>query len=108
MLDALDPDRLAAFWSEALRYRRVDRLDQYEILAPPQGHSGSIFLVQGVAEPKQVKNRMHVDLHVTDPEAEAQRLVELGATRLGHGSLGEIRWITMADPEGNEFDIGQR
>ena len=108
MLDAVDPDRLAGFWSEALRYRRVDRLEQYEVLAPPKGHHGSIFLVQGVPEAKQVKNRMHVDLHVADPEAESRRLVELGATRLGEGSLGDIHWITMADPEGNEFDIGQR
>lgn len=107
VLDALDPARLAEFWSAALRYRRLDRLEQYEVLVPPKGHPGSVFLVQGVSEAKQVKNRMHIDLHVPDREAEASRLVSLGARRLGEGSLGEIQWITMADPEGNEFDIGQ-
>lgn len=29
-----------------------------------------------------------MDLHVAGPEAEAQRLVGLGATRTGEGSLG--------------------
>jgi Glyoxalase-like domain len=106
VLDAVDVDRLAGFWAEALRYRRVDRLEQYEVLIPLEGNTGSVFLVQGVPEAKQVKNRMHLDLHVADPEAEAARLIALGATRLGDGQLADIRWITMADPEGNEFDIG--
>ena len=108
VLDAVDIDRVAEFWAAALHYRRVDRLEQYVVLVPREGNAGSVFLVQGVPEPKQVKNRMHLDLHVADPDAEAERLVGLGATRLGEGTLGDIRWITMGDPEGNEFDIGQR
>ncbi|MEO6651984.1 MAG: VOC family protein [Ilumatobacteraceae bacterium] len=107
VLDAVDVDTVAAFWAEAMRYQRVDRLEQYVVLVPP-GNSGPIFLVQGVSEPKHVKNRMHLDLHVTDPEDEAQRLVALGAQRVGAGALGEITWICMRDPEGNEFDIGKR
>ncbi len=108
VLDALDVDKVAAFWGEAMRYRRVDRLEQYVVLVPLEGATGPVFLVQGVPEAKVAKNRMHLDLHVPDPEAEAQRLVGLGATRTGVGSLGEISWITMTDPEDNEFDIGQR
>jgi hypothetical protein len=77
-------------------------------LVPLQGYTGPVFLVQGVPEPKQRKNRMHLDLHVSDPDAEAARLIGLGATRTGRGSLGDIKWITMRDPDGNEFDIGQR
>ena len=108
MLDALDVDRIAVFWAEAMRYRRVDRLEQYVVLVPLEGAVGPVFLVQGVPEPKTSKNRMHLDVHVADPEAEAQRLVGLGATRTGSGALGDVSWITMTDPEGNEFDIGQR
>jgi len=108
VLDANDVDRIAEFWAEALRYRRVDRLEQYVVLVPFEGNAGSVFLVQGVGDGKQTKNRMHLDLHVADPEVEATRLAALGATRLGDGSLADIRWIRMADPEGNEFDIGQR
>ena len=110
VLDAVDVEMVAAFWVEALRYRRVDRLEQYVVLVPLEGNTGSVFLVQGVSEAKQTKNRMHLDLHVADPEAEAERLVALGATRTGAGRLerGDIAWITMTDPEGNEFDIGKR
>jgi hypothetical protein len=108
VLDAVDVDAIADFWAQALGYRRVDRLDQYVVLVPAKGNAGSVFLVQGVAEAKQTKNRMHLDLHVGDPAAEARRLVALGATRLGDNRLGDIEWITMADPEGNEFDIGKR
>jgi Glyoxalase-like domain len=108
VLDAVDVEMVAAFWVEALHYRRVDRLDQYVVLVPLDGNTGSMFLVQGVSDAKRSKNRMHVDLHVGDPEAEAVRLVGLGATRTGEGTLGEIAWITMTDPEGNEFDIGRR
>ena len=108
VLDALDVEVVAAFWVEALRYRRVDQIEQYVVLVPREGNSGSVFLVQGVAEAKRAKNRMHLDLHVADPEAEAERLVGLGAVRTGSGTLGEITWITMTDPEGNEFDIGRR
>ena len=108
VLDAVDVDLVAAFWADALGYRRADRLDQYEVLVPVDGNSGAILLVQGVPESKTIKNRMHLDLHVTDPDAEAERLVALGATRTGAGRLGEIAWINMADPEGNEFDIGRR
>lgn len=108
VLDAVDVDKVAAFWVEAMHYRRVDRLEQYVVLVPREGAVGSVFLVQGVAEAKSIKNRMHLDLHVADPEAEVERLVGLGAARTGAGSLGEISWITMTDPEGNEFDIGQR
>ena len=108
VLDAVDVEKVAAFWAEALRYRRVDRLEQYVVLVPQEGDSGSVFLVQGVPEAKRSKNRMHLDLHVADPEDEAARLVGLGATRTGECTLGEIAWITMTDPEGNEFDIGTR
>lgn len=106
VLDALDAARLAEFWSEALHYRRVDRLDQYEVLAPPEGAGSPVMLLQQVPEPTPGKLGMHLDLHVPDAEAEARRLVALGATRVGEGSLGEIRWICMSDPEGNVFDLG--
>ena len=108
VLDAIDVEAQAAFWAEALRYRRVDRIEQYAVLVPLKGRAGSVFLVQGVPESKRTKNRMHLDLHVADPAAEVERLVALGATRLGDGRLGDIEWVTMADPEGNEFDIGTR
>jgi hypothetical protein len=61
-----------------------------------------------LAEPKTVKNRVHVDLETDDREKETARLLELGATRgADHDEYGQS-WTVMADPEGNEFCIAQR
>ena len=52
---------------------------------------------------------MHLDVHAADIEAEARRLVGLGATRLRDELFVETgtEWILMADPEGNEFCVCQ-
>jgi predicted enzyme related to lactoylglutathione lyase len=52
-----------------------------------------------VPEPKQVKNRVHLDLRGDDHEAEAARLVDAGARVLRTFD----NFIVMSDPEGNEF-----
>jgi hypothetical protein len=52
-----------------------------------------------------VKNRVHLDVRVGAErrEAEVARLVDLGATELWRGAQGPFEWVTLADPEGNEF-----
>ena len=65
------------------------------------------MLFQLVPEDKSVKNRVHLDLRLSDGEVESMRarLVERGATVLHEGQQGPHRWVTMADPEGNEFCV---
>lgn len=65
------------------------------------------MVFQKVPEPKQAKNRWHLDLHLGEErrDAEVERLVGLGATRLWDGQQGLHTWVTMADPEGNEFCV---
>ena len=61
-----------------------------------------------VAEPKQGKNRIHLDLapHTSqDRDAEIARLEELGATRVDVGQDAAASWTVLADPEGNEFCV---
>ena len=62
---------------------------------------------QAVPEPKTVKNRVHLDVrtHGDDPVPIRQRLIARGATELYAASQGGHSWVTMADPEGNEFCI---
>lgn len=75
---------------------------------PEQGRGlGRRILFQAVPEAKTVKNRLHVDLHV-GPEArdaEVERLEKLGATALAVVQERGSHHVTMADPEGNEFDV---
>ena len=85
-------------------------------LVDPEGVAPQIFL-QEVPEPKVVKNRIHLDLRVGGGlevpvalrkqrvEAEADRLIRAGATRLrtSDGEVADRYFVVMQDPEGNEF-----
>ncbi|GAA0393832.1 VOC family protein [Streptomyces luteireticuli] len=68
---------------------------------------GRRLLFQAVPEPKQGKNRLHMDLHF-GPErrdAEVGRLEGLGARVLRRVAEHGSTHVTMADPEGNEFCV---
>ncbi|ALE07202.1 glyoxalase-like domain protein [Arthrobacter sp. ERGS1:01] len=66
------------------------------------------ILFQLGTDAKQGKNRVHWDVRLDgeDKAAVRARLEERGATFLWEASQGPYSWITMADPEGNEFCIG--
>ena len=57
-----------------------------------------------VPDAKAGKNRLHLDLRPADQAAEVARLEELGARRVDIGQ-GSVRWVVMADPDGNEFCV---
>jgi hypothetical protein len=75
------------------------------ITSPEPGRPRVLF--QQVPEPKTGKNRLHLDVRFGPErqEAEVSRLLALGATELWRGSQGPHSWVTMADPEGNEFCV---
>ncbi|MFF2203539.1 VOC family protein [Streptomyces sp. NPDC058145] len=100
IVDATDPERLAAFWSELLGRPVVGRTGPYVWLRRENG-LGLGF--QQTAEPKSVKNRMHFDITSPDPATEQQRVEALGGRRLEQYADGGF--LVMADPEGNEFCI---
>src|SRR5688500_7922411 len=92
---------VARFWSAALdRPMPDDASADYVLLAGTP--AWSFFTVP---EPKSAKNRVHVDLEAADRDAEVDRLLALGATKLGDFDEAGYRWTTLADPEGNEFDV---
>jgi len=105
VLDCRDPGALAHFWSRALGYRQSDFEEPYLALMPPRPEFPELLL-QRVAEPKEGKNRMHLDLLVDHLEKERDRLLSLGAAQLS-GQMHEdgFNWYIMADPEGNEFCV---
>ena len=87
-------------------------------IVDPNGEGPRIWF-QVVPEKKSIKNRLHIDVKASGGrdtslearrelvEAEAERLVALGATRLRTASEEGLDHyaVAMADPEGNEFDI---
>lgn len=105
-MDCLDLERMVTFWTLAADLA-VDGVIEGRYVALT-GHGLSLTL-QRVAEPKTVKNRMHLDLLVDDLERVVRRLERLGATRLTVSARQEFgqRWYVLADPEGNEFCVAR-
>jgi hypothetical protein len=130
VVDCARPHHLADWWAEAIRWD-VEPSNEEVIrgaIAAGQAteedtttHNGVLvwrvgaairdgdrrILFQVVPEPKSTKNRVHLDVRVgkENVEVEAERLTALGATFLHRGQQGPFSWITMADPEGNEFCV---
>jgi len=106
--DSADPGALAEFWCAALGYQRTEL--GHEMVAeaiPPDGVHAPKLLFIKVPEPKTAKNRMHVDLAVPDREALVQRMLGLGATKVGEYDEWGSSWVTLRDPDGNEVCIAQ-
>ncbi len=107
-IDAQDPAKIASFWQSALGWRRTFEKEDEVVLEPPAGSPedgvAPDLLFLKVPEGKAVKNRLHLDLRPEDQAAEVARLEALGARRVSVGQ-GEVSWVVMADPEGNEFDV---
>jgi predicted enzyme related to lactoylglutathione lyase len=103
VVDAEDPARLARWWAEALGYVIVNEApDEVEIRRAPDEMPGLLFVP--VADVRRVKNRLHIDLRPDDQEAEVERLVGMGARSVDIGQ-GDVPWVVLADPEGNEFCV---
>ncbi|MEO6467624.1 MAG: VOC family protein [Acidimicrobiia bacterium] len=105
--DCQDAARLAAFWSEPLG-APVDEDPTAEFASIGLHDAVSArphFMFIRVPEPKGTKNRVHLDLVSSTREADIERLLSLGATRLAEHDEYDERWTTLADPEGNEFDV---
>ena len=103
IIDAQDPEALGRWWATALGWVVVnDASDEFEIRPSVDRLPGLLFV--SVPEPKTGKNRLHLDFRPDDRDAEADRLLALGATRADVGQ-GEQTWIVLADPEGNEFCV---
>jgi predicted enzyme related to lactoylglutathione lyase len=105
-LDARDAQAAAGFWAAVLGRTIADGAtsDNAAINADP-AVPGSRISFHRVPEAKTVKNRMHFDLITADFDAEIDRLVGLGATKLNEVNGARAHWVTLADPEGNEFDL---
>jgi hypothetical protein len=138
-IDCHDPDPLVRFWALALDYEprpappgfatwrewylsvgvpedELGEGDSQDRLQDPKGVGPTIWF-QPVPEAKTVKNRLHLDIYVTESrdqplaertalvDAKEAQLVAAGATRLHKLEGGGHYAVTMQDPEGNEFCI---
>jgi len=133
VIDCSDCARVGDFWAEALGYVvepppagfdswdaaldawgvPADQRDAAYAVVDPDGAGPRLFL-QKVPEGKAVKNRVHLDIRVSDPTtspddrdaavlAEVERLEALGARRDDWRAEFGKHFMVMQDVEGNEF-----
>jgi hypothetical protein len=112
--DAIDAYAQSIFWSQVLDFVEDPddpNLPEHEECLITSHDRSELLLFVTVPDSKQLKNRVHLDLRPTDRtrEEEVERVIGLGAKffadfRRPDGS----GWITLTDPEGNEFCILSR
>jgi predicted enzyme related to lactoylglutathione lyase len=111
VMDANDVPALAGFWAAALGWEIDDPSDE-EIGVSPAGFSypgpdAVPLVLVPVPEAKAGKNRVHLDLASNSLAHQAElvsRVRDLGAQPVDIGQ-GDVPWVVLADPEGNEFCV---
>jgi predicted enzyme related to lactoylglutathione lyase len=94
------------FWSKALGWPLVWDQDEETSIRSPRG-GPKISWGGPPLMPKSGKYRLHFDLAPPphgDQQAEVDRLLSLGATRIDIGQ-GDVSWVVLADPDGHEFCV---
>jgi len=104
VIDCDDFDRMMNFWKEALHYvPKKPSADGWVILKDPDGRGPNLSL-NLTSEGHLEQYRLHLDLYTEDQEREVKRLIRLGAT-LKRSPEKEEDFVTLADPDGNLFDV---
>ena len=113
-----DPPTGYATWQEFLTAQGVPESEwnSASAIVDSDGDGTRIFF-QRVPEPKTMKNRLHLDVNVGGGPSVAlaerkprvdeavERIVGLGASRVGPVDERGEYWVVMRDPEGNEFCV---
>ena len=105
-MDCADSAALAEFWGKALgRPVSPGKVagDTAVEAAGPQ--DGPRMLFHNTLEPRTGDNGFHLVLVTETYDEEIERLTGLGARPLNETKAPGVRWTTLADPEGNEFDL---
>lgn len=104
IVDAVDVERLGAFWQQVLGVGIAEQVPGW--LQLKFGAQGSLIAFQPADPIAHAPGRLRIDIEVDDLEAATERIVHLG------GALREIvrfrpgeEHRVMTDPEGNEFSI---
>ncbi|MGW5387505.1 VOC family protein [Nocardia sp. NPDC003963] len=103
--DCADAAELANFYARLLGHP-VDP-EAGEFFATVGRESGMTPPLMFVKVPERTpgKNSIHLDLLADDLPAEIERALALGARHIGDFGESGMKWTTLADPEGNLFDI---
>ncbi len=103
-IDTTDAMKLGGWWAEQLGAAVGETNDGYYVMVSGGGLPG-LLSFQKVDDPTPGKNRVHLDLTAEDLDAEVDRLLGAGATLVARRGDENFRWVTLADPDGNQFCV---
>ena len=106
VVDCAHPPAMARFWGEAMEWTRHEVTDDRAVLRSAKGAGPYLELLR-TPHLRQRRHRAHLDVvpyRGDGQAAEVARLRALGATPADVGQ-GEVSWVVLADPEGNEFCV---
>lgn len=104
--DCRDARALADWWARQIGGTAQDGFEDDFVVVTPPG-DGPRLGFQRVAEPTPGKNRVHLDMAVENRELEVERLLAEGALEVARHEEAGFAWVSLADPEGNVFDVSQ-
>jgi len=106
VIDSADPAAMARFWSRAAGWELQQQAEDFASLRSRRGVGPYLEFLYS-ADAKTVKDRIHLDVRPYpggDHLAEAKQLQDHGAVPADIGQ-GDVPWVVLADPEGNEFCV---
>ncbi|MBF6128998.1 VOC family protein [Nocardia brasiliensis] len=107
-IDCTDAAALAGFWSELLAVPVDDEASaEFATVGRAAGHAPMLMFLR-VPDKTPGKNVIHLDLLAEDWKQHVERAIGLGAKHIGDFDEYGQQWSTLADPEGNLFDIGAK
>ena len=106
--DTTDAEALATWWAEQTGAEIAETNDGWFVIV--RGGALPVWLAfQKVEEVTPGKNRLHLDLTASaDLDTEVERLLRAGAALVARRGDEHFRWVTLADPQGNEFCVSSR
>ncbi|MFJ1458786.1 VOC family protein [Nocardia sp. N2S4-5] len=105
-VDCADAAALARFYAELLE-QPVDPEANRNFATVGRDTMSPTLMFLRVPDKNPGKNVVHLDLVATDRRDQIERAITLGAKHIADYDEYGISWSTLADPEGNLFDIAE-
>ncbi|MFC9994745.1 VOC family protein [Nocardia sp. NPDC127526] len=103
--DCANAAELAEFWARLLELPVDPEANAEFATVGRSAGAAPLLMFTRVPDKTPGKNVVHLDLSADDLPARIDRAIALGAKHIADFDEYGMQWTTMADPEGNLFDI---
>jgi hypothetical protein len=104
VFNTADPERLSEFWAALTGYEPRPQIESFLGLRDPSGRGPNLTFQRSDVD-DAAPGRCHIDFYADDPDDVAERALQLGGDFVRRVTEGDIRWVVLTDPDGNEFCV---